>query len=236
MNTIKRQAKVAGWIYMSMVPIAPIGLVYAPAKLFVANDPAATAQRIQSHLGLLHAAIATDIIHQLICVFLVLALYRLFKPVNEYLAKQVVIFGALLSVPIMFVNVLSDVAANFLVNGKDYLSAFSSSQLDVLAYMFMHLHLQGLNVASVFWGLWLFPFGLLAIRCGFIPKVFGWLLLLAGAGYTVNAFAALVLPQFAAQVAKFAGPLSAAELPIIFWLAFWGAKAGADVRYPESVA
>jgi hypothetical protein len=46
-------------------------------------------------------------------VFLALALYRLFKPVDEGLAKQMLILGALVSVPIVFANVLSDIAALF---------------------------------------------------------------------------------------------------------------------------
>ncbi|RPH70358.1 MAG: hypothetical protein EHM78_11765 [Myxococcaceae bacterium] len=41
--------------------------------------------------GLLRGGIASELIHQLIAVFLVLALYRLFKRVDEALARQVVV-------------------------------------------------------------------------------------------------------------------------------------------------
>ena len=37
-------------------------------------------------------------------------------------------------------------------------------ELDALAYLFVRLHSQGFTVASIFWGLWLFPFGILVIR------------------------------------------------------------------------
>ena len=88
----------------------------------------------------------------------------------------------------------------------------------------MRLHGDGITVASVFWGLWLFPFGMLVIRSGFIPRVFGVLLIIAGVAYLASAFATLVLPRYEPLVSKVAGPLEIAEVPIIFWLLIWGAK------------
>jgi hypothetical protein len=157
-------------------------------------------------------------------VFLVLALYRLFKAVNEAHAKQLVILGALVSVPIVFVNVLNEIAALVLVSGANYLSVFEKPQLDALAYLFLRVHGQGITVASIFWGLWLFPFGMLVIRSGFIPRVLGVLLMIAGVAYLVSSFATLILPRYAPLVSQAALPLEVAELPIIFWLLIWGAK------------
>jgi hypothetical protein len=204
--------------------MAPIGLLYVPGKLIVSGNATATADNIRASEWLLRLGIASDLIHQTVVVFLVLALYRLFKPVNETLAKQVVILGALLSVPIMFVNVLNDIAALVLVSGADFLSVFEKPQLDALAYLFLRLHGQGITVASIFWGLWLFPFGMLVIRSGFIPRVFGILLIIAGVAYVGSAFATLVLPRYAPLVSKVALPLEVAELPIVFWLLIWGAR------------
>jgi len=135
-----------------------------------------------------------------------------------------VIFGALLSVPIMFVNVLNNVAALILVSGADFLSAFGESQLDAMAYLFVRLHEHGIAVAAIFWGIWLFPFGILVIRSVFIPQVFGYLLMIAGVGYLVSSFTTLVLPQYGPTVSQFVAPLQFGELPIILWLVIWGAK------------
>jgi hypothetical protein len=129
------------------------------------------------------------------------------------------------SIPILFLNVLNDVAALILVSGADFLSVFPKPQLDALAYLFVRLHSQGITVASIFWGLWLFPFGMLVVRSGFIPKVLGVLLWIAGASYLATSFATLILPRYASQVSRVAFPFSVAELPIVFWLAIWGAKA-----------
>jgi hypothetical protein len=138
-----------------------------------------------------------------------------------------VILGELVSVPIMFANVLNDIAALVLVSGADFLSVFEKSELDALSYLFVRIHSYGIIVASIFWGLWLFPFGLLVIRSGFIPSVFGYLLLIAGTAYLAAAFATLVLLQYAPPVSKVALPLEVGEVPIVFWLLIWGARSPA---------
>lgn len=224
MNSTQQQARRAGFLYLLIALIAPIGLLYVPGKLIVSGNATATADNIRSSEWLLRIGMASELIHQIIAVFLVLALYRLFKGVNETHAKLLVILGALVSVPIMFVNVLNEIAALILVSGADFLSVFEKSQLDALAYLSLSLHDQGITVVSIFWGLWLFPFGLLVIRSGFIPRMFGVLLMIAGLGYLASAFATLVLPRYAPLVSQVALPLEIAEVPIIFWLAIWGAR------------
>jgi hypothetical protein len=223
MNPIKKQARVAGLWYLLLGITAPIGLVYVPSKLIVSGNPAATIDNLRASDSLLRVGIGSELIHQVIGIFLVLALYRLFKAVNEKYAVLMVIFS-LLSVPIMFLNVLNDIAALVLVSGADFLSVFEKHQLDALAYLFLRLHSQGVIVAAIFWGLWLFPFGILIIRSGFIPRVLGVLLFIAGSAYLASSFTTLLLPRYAPLVNQFAMILEVAELPIIFWLLIWGAK------------
>jgi hypothetical protein len=105
---------------------------------------------------------------------MVLLLYRLFKPVNTLLAQQLLILGALVSVPIVFLNTVNEMAALTLARGPAFLSVFDRGQADALAYLFLRLHSLGINVASIFWGLWLIPFGLLVVRSGWFPRVLGY--------------------------------------------------------------
>lgn len=220
---------------MLLAVSAPLGLLYVPGKIVVSGDAAATANNVRASEGLLRMGIASELIHQLIAVFLVLALYRLFRAVDEGYAKQLVVFGALLSVPIMFLNVLNHLAALILVSGTDFLAAFDRPQLDALAYLFLRLHGSGITVAAIFWGLWLFPFGILVVRSGFIPRVFGYFLFLAGFGYLLNSFVTLILPRYAPVVSPLSGLLQFAELPIIVWLAVWGAREVALEAAPAGV-
>ncbi len=224
MNETKKQARIAGLWYLVLAITAPIGLFYVPGKLIVPKDATATADHIRASAWLLRIGIGSELFHQVICIFLVLALYRLFKAVSKTHARQLVILGALVSVPIVFLNVLNEIAALVLVGGADFLSVFDKRQLDALAYLFVRLHSQGIVVASIFWGLWLFPFGTLVIRSGFIPRWLGILLYLAGIGYLITSFNAVVVPQLPPVFGQLAGVLELGEVPIILWLVIWGAK------------
>jgi hypothetical protein len=225
MSSTRQQARAAGVLYLLLALTAPLGLIYVPSRVLVAENVAATADNVRALDGLIRLGIASELLHQLICLFLTLALYRLFKPVNEARARELVILGALLPVPIVFLNVLSEVAALTLAKNGVAFAAFDRPQLDALTWLCIHLHGQGISVAAIFWGLWLFPFGLLVIRSGFIPKALGVVLLVAGAGYLVNSVTALTLPSVAPLVERLTSPLTLGELPIVVWLLIWGARA-----------
>jgi hypothetical protein len=230
MDSIRQQARAAGRLYLLLAVSAPFGLLYVPARLIVRGDATATADNIRASPWLLHAGMGSELFHQAVVIFVAMALYRLFRPVDDAQAKLVVILGALVSVPIAFLNVLNEVAALALVGGAPYFQVFAKPQLDALAYLFMHLHGRGLTIASIFWGLWLFPLGTLAMRSGFIPRILGVLLIAAGTGYLATASATLVVPRYAALVEQIASPLYFGELPFIVWLVIWGARTGRNAE------
>jgi hypothetical protein len=80
------------------------------------------------------------------------------------------------------------------------------------------------SVAGIFWGLWLFPLGLLAYRSGSIPRILGVLLIIGCFAYLTNSFTSLVLPQYEDTISRWVSPLQAVELLFIFWLLIMGAK------------
>lgn len=219
-----KAARAAAVLYLLIVLTVPFGLIYVPGRLMVPGDAAATADRLRASESLLRLGIGSELFHQAVAIFLVLALYRFFKPVNEKLAVLVVILGALVSVPIVFLNVVSEIAALIMVSSADFLSVFEKKELDALAYLFLRLHEQGLVVAAVFWGLWLFPLGMLVIQSGFIPRALGVLLIIAGSAYLVSSFVSLILPRYAELVDTFAMVLAFGELPFTFWLWIRGVR------------
>ena len=231
MDSIRKQARIAGLLYALVGATAPVGLIYVPGKLFVTGDATATADHIRASESLLRLGIASELFHQAIEVFLVLVLYGLFKEVNKPLARQLAILG-LIPIPIVFLNVLNEIAALILASGANFLAVFGKPQLDGLATLFIRLHGQGIQVASIFWGLWLFPFGLLVMRCGFIPKALGVLLMIAGVGYVLGSFTSLIVPHYIGALGDIADILEFGEPPIILWLLIWGAKR--NQRTPSS--
>jgi len=143
----------------------------------------------------------------------------------------------LVSVPISFLIAINDVAARILLSDARLLSAFAKPQLDALAMVFLRLHIHGVFAVEVFWGLWLFPFGLLVYKSSFLPRILGVLLIIAGFAYVAHSFASLLLPghkpiayEFATMVARAAG-----ELPIMFWLLIKGADFKHSLGEPGGV-
>jgi hypothetical protein len=223
MNAIKKQAHVAGVLYVLASITAVFAWVYVNGKIFVRDDATATANNIRVSETLLRLGIASELIGSIIFIFVVLALYRLFKAVSEKHAMAMATL-LLISTPISLLAVLGELAALIVAGGANFLSTFDQHQLDSLSYLFFRLHGQALVVAQIFWGLWLFPFGVLVVRSHFIPRFLGYLLWIAAFGYIANSAAALLMPAYRQAVAQFADPLQMAELPIIFWLLIWGAK------------
>ena len=218
---VTRQLRSAAVLYLLVALIGPIGLVYVPDKLFVFGDAGATAAAVRGAEWLLRAGIACDLLHQTIEVFLVIELYRLFAPVDRRLAQQMAALG-FIPVPIVFINTLNALAIVVMLSGAAFLAPFNQPQLEALAYLFVRLHSLGMQLASVFWGLWLIPLGVLTWRSGWAPRFVGVLVAVAGIGYLLEVFARLVVPASTPYLSPVSLPLQSLELVFIVWLLFAG--------------
>lgn len=220
---LKSQARRAGLLYLATCITAPFALMYVPGAIFVAGNAAATADRIRESGLMLRMNIASEIFMCTMMPIAVLALYHLFKQVNPRLAIAMVVLYVV-AVPIQLANLINQIASMTLTSGASYLSVFGKDQLDALAYLFMRLHSRGFEVAQVFWGVWLIPYGLVVMRSRFIPRILGVFLIIAGAGYVLNSGVSLVIPQYTHVVSQVATVLEAGEVPMLFWLLIWGAR------------
>ena len=219
----KNPGRFAGLLYLIGSIPGFFGLAYVPGKLIVYGSATATANNIAAHELLLRLGIAADLMCQTIFIFVALALYDLLKGVNQRHAVIMVILFVV-SVPIAFLNELNTVAALVLVRDADFLSLFDKPQRDALAMLFLTLRHGGVQVAGIFWGLWLFPLGMLVYRLGFLPRILGVLLMGACFGYLANSFTSLVLPRYVDVVYQWVNPLQFAELLLILWLLIKGPK------------
>lgn len=223
MSSTKKRARIAGLLYLLLAITGVVSLLYIPPTLIVPGNATATANNIASSELLFRTGILSSLISQVIFVFLVLALYRLLKEISHMHALLMVTL-VVVSASTAFLNTFNQIAALIILSGADFLSVFEKPQLDALAYVFLRLHSQGLQAIQIFWGLWLFPFGLLVFKSRFIPKILGVLLIIAGFAYLLSSFTSLLLPQYRDIVSQLTMPLEVGELPIIFWLLIKGAK------------
>ncbi len=114
------------------------------------------------------------------------------------------------------------------MSGVDYLTVFETGQLYALAMFFLDLRETGFLMPSIFYGLWLFPFGYLVYKSGsvyksgIIPKILGVLLIIGCFGFLIEFFTFILFPDFdAASISLYTG---LGEFLIPFWLLFKGGK------------
>ena len=210
------RARVAGFLYLIANIFAPFTLLYLPSRFIVRGDAAATANNVIASESLFRFGIVGNLFTFIANIFLALALYQLLKVVNRNMASLMVILF-LVGVPIAMFNELTQLAILQLLGGADYLKAYPTDQLQALAYLLLRLHDQGLLIAHIFFGLWLLPMGYLVFKSGFIPKIVGVLLVIAGVGYVVQSFAAFL--GYNVNIILFTG---LGELVFLLWLLIKG--------------
>src|SRR5437762_649123 len=223
MHPIKKAARMTGFIYLSMVLIAPFCLIYIPGKLIVWGNAVATSDNILAHETMFRLSIFGDLIGHVIFICLAVALYRLLSNVNKTWAMLMVSF-VLVSAAVGFLNALNNIAAVILFRGGEFLDVIDKTQRDALGMLFLRLHNQGEFIAEIFWGLWLFPFGVLVYRSGFLLRLLGVWLIVACFGCIALRITALFFPSHYGAAFTWLQPAFFAEMVIMLWLLIRGAK------------
>jgi len=223
MISTQNPGRFAGLLYVVTSIFGFFAMMYVLGKLIVHGNAAATASNIAANETLFRLGIAAQLIASAGFIFVALALYDLLKGVNRRQASLMVTL-IVVSIPISFVNELNSIAALVLVRGADFLSIFEKPQREALAMLFLKLHGQGIVVAEIFWGLWLFPLALLVYRSRFLPRFLGVWLALAGFAWVILSLTSILLPQVQDKVFTFTQPAIFGELAFMLWLVMKGAR------------
>ena len=223
MSSLKRTARLAGLYYLILAISGAYGIMYVTSQIIVRGDAAATTSNILQHEFLFRTGIFANLLCQTMFIFLALKLYQLFKEVNGHLARTLVAL-VIVSVPISFLIIFNQIFALLLLK-ETFMSALPPEQLNALAMASLRMYDYGTVVIGIFWGLWLIPFGLLAYRSGFMPKIIGILLVVGGISYLIDASAFVLYPSFRTWTAQLVAIFSAiAELSSVVWLLAVGVK------------
>jgi hypothetical protein len=198
--------------------------MYVGRTLVVRDDAAATIHNMAAHELLFRFGIASDLIAGLGCLLAALALYELLKGVDRRLGVLMVVLGGLMPCVLDFVNVLNDAAAIVIARGEPFVSLLDKPQQAALAALFLRIHDHGFLINEAFAGLWLFPFGLLVFRSGFLPRILGLLLFVSGFGYLAISVTGLLLPLYVERVSTIASPALLGEGGVVLWLLVKGAQ------------
>lgn len=210
-------ARTAGVIYLAIIALGLFGEAHVRGSLVMAGDPAATANSILASQLLWRAGIAGDLLMHVLDVPLIVFFYLLLKPVSHPLALLATAFNVVQTC-VLAINKLALVAALSVLDAPARLSAIVSQDLAVLA---INLHNHGFAIGLVFFGMVCLIRGYLVFKAGYVPRILGVLLALAGASYLINSSALLVFPPLAATLfPAVLLPAFVAELALSLWLLF----------------
>ena len=220
-----RAARLAGLFWLLYAVTTYFSMGYVRPRLIVSGDAAATAGNIVAFESLFRAAIVSNLLTYIFLFFFGLTVYHLFKEVDNVLAT-VFLTSIIITVAIAFVNTLNSLGVLVVLGQAHYLNVFSPEQLNAMAMIFLRLSSFGQALLEVFWAPYLFSLGLLIIRSRFLPTILGILLMIMSAGFPINTFTKLLIPDFyPAMFTLLAQVLGAlGGIPTILWLLIRGKR------------
>lgn len=210
--------RLAGAMYLAIIGLGLFGEAVVRGSVVVAGDAAATAHNIVASQMLWRTGIATDLLMHVLDVPLIVFFYLLLKPVSHPLALLATAFN-LVQTCVLAANKLTLIGALSALT----LPATGAGALDPdaarLAYLAIDLHGDGFGVGLIFFGLVCLVRGYLIFRSGYVPRVLGVLLGLAGLSYLVNSTALLLWPALASMLfPAVLLPALVGELALTLWL------------------
>jgi hypothetical protein len=220
----KKTARIAGIWYLLFIITAGISQMYL-TKIFVADNAIATTQNILATQSQFLLTFFGSVFGHILCfLFLVLALYRLLKKFDKTQAKLMLSL-VLVSVSVMFVFLMFQISALFVLKRAEFFTEFSTGQIAEISTLFLQMRFIGEYVVGIFWGLWLFPLAYLGYKSNFIPKIIIYLLVITGFCHIVDCTLFLSSQNLHALTTTYVLGFGAlGEISMMLWLLIKGIK------------
>jgi len=229
-TTLRRLTRIAGVLYLAIFIVYPLS-TSVRGSLVVPGDATATAENIRASEGLFRLGMAGEASIFLIEIGLAAVLYVMFRPVSRAGSFAAALARVAEGVVMAAGNVFTSIATLVALGGAGYLAVYSADQLDGLGLFFQEANDSIILVWGLFFALSLTITGWLVYRSGFIPKLPGVLLALAGLGYFVQSFGVLIAPGLAGPLEIVVMVLAIpGELVFALWLLIKGVDADAWSR------
>jgi hypothetical protein len=229
-QSLVRTARATGLWYLGLAVTGALGFLLIRPRLFSEGDPSETLAHLVAQEPLARAGIALELGIVITQVLAALWFYRLFRPVDRFVAGTLVLFGVVNAVAIL-------ASAAFLATALDAAlgNATGGGGTAALAQLMYLVSGNLWGVAAVFFGLWLIPMGWLVRRSGWMPRLLGVLLMIGGVGYLLSAFVSYLLPEVELLADVLTIPATLGELWIIGYLLIYGVRSSASTDVEKAV-
>ena len=226
---VQMYVRLAGVLLLLSMVGGYFGEMHVPSRIVVSRDPAATAQNILDFNMMFRWGFAGYLLEAVCDIALSLVMYVLLKPAGKNLALLAAFFG-LVSTSVFAVAQFFFFGSSMILGGAEYLKGFSPDQLNSLAFIWVRMYGLGAGLFMVFYGIAAATRGYLIYRSGYLPRVLGVLLMLAGAGFIARNFVLVLAPAYVSNL--FLAPMFLAGVSLTGWLMV----KGVDVKKWEASA
>src|SRR5213082_1805367 len=211
-------AIIGGALYLIIIVIGLFGEAFVRDKLIVSGDAAATAKNIMASESLWRFHVAAELFLLICAIVLLMILFVLLKPVSRELTLLALYFN-LVSIGLEAATTMYLVVALFPLGNAAYLKAFSPEELYAMATLSLKAHGYGFGVSLLFFGCFCVVIGRVIYKSGFLPKVIGALMQIAGLCYLTDSFALILSPAFANRLfPAILLPAFVGEASLCLWL------------------
>jgi Domain of unknown function (DUF4386) len=212
-RAVRRAALVSGVGILVLAVLAGVAYVGVIQGLVTTGDATRTATDLLASAGLFRLAVAAFVVVVALDIVVARSLRTFFAPVHAELATLAawlrLSYAAIFAVAIsQLVGVLP------LLRSSDY-AGFDADQRHTQALLKIDTFQDIWNVGYILFGLHLVLIGYLAYRSGYVPRVIGVLLVVAGGGYLIDSFGALLIENYSITVASFS---FVGEALLMVWL------------------
>lgn len=214
--------RIGGALYLTIIAIGAFGEVGIRGRILVRGDASATAANLESLETLWRVGLVAELLLLVCSTALAAIFYVLIRPVSRTGAVMALLFN-LVALAVEAAVALYLATALFPLTREEYRSAFPPEQLAALSLWSMQSHSYGFGLALLFFGCFCVVMGCLIYRSGFIPRIIGALLLVAGVCYVANTFALILSPALSGWLFPWVLlPPFVAELSFALWLLLKG--------------
>jgi len=157
-------------MFLCSLLIPTLNWIFVLSKFIAPENAISTAHNILANKFMFRIGILNEVITAIVIVLLSLALYIILKPVNKNLALLALVLK-LIDAFLTVVIALGHLIVLQLLSSLDSLTAMNQEQVQVLAGLFLNMHVAVTSILGMFLGLSMSIFLYLLFKSKYIPVV-----------------------------------------------------------------
>lgn len=189
----QRYARLAGGLYLTVIALGIFAEGYVVNTMTVSGDMTASALNIVAGATLWNLGVLANVLLVVCALPLSWFIYLLLRPAGKNLMVLALLFN-LVSLAVEAISKLALILVLPILTSAGYANAFEPAQVHALANMALKVHSIAFNVALIFFGFTCIVYGHLIYSSGYLPKLLGVLMQVAGASYLLACFSILFAP------------------------------------------